>query len=104
MEPEHERPVVREFGPPLGMARRRVYGAVTIALVLGFFAIPLTLYGNSGLSTPYGQVFDKASSEGPSVSLFALKASGMIALALIIPWLATRRYDSGSRPSPEDGA
>ena len=86
------------------MARRRIYGAVTIALVLGFFAIPLTLYGNSGLTTPYGQVFGQASSESPSVSLFALKASGMIALALIIPWLATRRNNRGSRSSPEDAA
>ena len=89
-ELEHERTVEREFGPDTGLARRRLLGAMLIALVLGFLAMVLALYGNDDPRSFYGNIYEDAASE-PSVLWFVIKASGLAMLALVVPWLATRR-------------
>ena len=45
---EHERPVEKEYGPPLGVTRRRVYAVALIVVVLGFLSLPLMLYETMG--------------------------------------------------------
>ena len=61
--------------------------------------MPLMLYGSGEQTTPYGAIFDSSASESPHVGLFALKAMGMVALAMLVPWLATRQWRSGGEAS-----
>ena len=89
-ELEHERTVEREFGPDTGLARRRLLGTLLIAMVLGFLAMILALYGNDDPRSFYGNIYDESDPE-PSLPWFVIKAAGLATLALVVPWLATRR-------------
>lgn len=89
-ELEHERPAEKEFGPNTSLGRRRVFGAVLILLVFGFLAMVLALFGNDSPTSFYGDIYDEADRRDPSVWWFVLKASGLAALAFLVPWLATR--------------
>jgi len=97
MDLEHERPAEREYGPSIGLVRRRVFGGILICLVIGFLAIVVTVFGNDNPRSFYGDIYDDSDKQTPSVAWFALKAAGMAALALLIPWLATR----GRKPEPD---
>lgn len=97
MDLEHERPAEKEYGPEIGLARRRVFGAVLIVLVLGFLAVVVVFFGNDNPRSFYGGIYDETAKQTPSVAWFALKAAGMAALALLIPWLAAR----GFRAAPD---
>jgi len=97
MDLEHKRPAEREYGPDIDLVRRRVFGGILICLVIGFLAIVVTVFGNDNPRSFYGDIYDESDKQTPSVGWFALKAAGMAALALLIPWLATRR----SKPEPD---
>jgi len=91
-ELEHERTVEREYGPNTPLKRRRVYGAILIAVVLGFLGMVLALFGNDNPRSFYGAaVYEGSNNTDPSVLWFVVKAAGLGVLALLIPWLASRK-------------
>lgn len=96
MELEHERVVEKEFGPPLGLTKRRLWGAALIVAVLGFFAMILSIFGSNGETTMFADTSGAA--DDPSIGMFALKASGLLVVALLVPWLASR---GEKKPSEE---
>ena len=97
MDLEHERPTEREFGPNTNLLRRRILGAVLICLVIGFLSVVVALFGNDNPQSFYGGIYDDFEGKDPSVWWFVLKAGGLASLAIIVPWLASRRW----KASPE---
>ncbi len=92
MEDEDLGPPEKEFGPQASLPRRRILAAALIVGVGGFFWLAMTMSGNERVGA---SMLNSGASElnEPSIALFMLGAAGMVALVLVLPWLARRGLD-----------
>lgn len=86
----------KEFGPPTGLTKRRIWGAVLIVAVLGFLDMVVSLFGSGEPGGAFAET--RGPVEEPSMGMFVLKACGLLVVALLVPWLAT----GGGKSPPEE--
>jgi hypothetical protein len=95
MEPEHERPADKEFGPKFGLVRRRILGGGVVPSVAAFLAVVLALNGSDNPRAMFSAARDGAPHTLPSIWWFLLGGAGLAAAALAVPWLFPRRAKAG---------